>query len=205
MAEGTKIDILKDRSVSPAAPEEAEAEKPAPSRRKRALLIGGIAAMTLLGIGGGAVFAIGPSRLIEMVMGPSETAPAEGADPEDALEAQDPAEGHSEGNGEPKADDVLLLDDMIVNLVRIEGSVNRYARVRIAIVYDREALGIGALEAKRSHLRDSFNDYLSQMTERDLQGTFGLVSLKEELLRRARVVAGQKTITDVLVTDLVFQ
>lgn len=197
MAEGTKIDILKDRDATAPASDEASAKKSRFTGKKRILLVSGVVLLALLGTGGGALVAIGPSNLLEMISGPKEPTA------EEAVAAADEAPPEQEGEG--GADDVLLLDDMIINLVRIEGAVNRYARVRIAVVYDREALGIGALEAKRSHLRDSFNDYLSQMTERDLQGTFGLVSLKEELLRRARVVAGQKAITDVLVTDLVFQ
>lgn len=201
MAEGTKIDILKDRDTTAVATDEASGSKTPLSRKKRILLISGVAALALLGIGGGAVVAVGPSSLLAMVSGPADPAAEQAATDAAADEEVAPEGGEKEGG----ADDVLLLDDMIINLVRIEDAVNRYARVRIAVVYDREALGIGTLEAKRSHLRDSFNDYLSQMTERDLQGTFGLVSLKEELLRRARVVAGQKAITDVLVTDLVFQ
>lgn len=199
MAEGTKIDILKDRDATASAPDEASAKKSRFTGKKRILLVSGAILLALLGTGGGAVVAIGPSNLLAMVSGPKEPTA------EEAVAATDEAPPEPEGEGEGGADDVMLLDDMIINLVRIEGAVNRYARVRIAVVYDRESLGIGTLEAKRSHLRDSFNDYLSQMTERDLQGTFGLVSLKEELLRRARVVAGQKAITDVLVTDLVFQ
>lgn len=201
MAEGTKIDILKDRDASSPAADEAVKAPPATSRKKRLLVVSGVAVLALLGIGGGALVAVGPSRLLDLVAGPQSSAADEPVASDG--EEETPKEGETEGEG--GADDVLLLDDMIINLVRIEGAVNRYARVRIAVVYDRETLGIGALEAKRSHLRDSFNDYLSQMTERDLQGTFGLVSLKQELLRRARVVAGQKAITDVLVTDLVFQ
>ena len=197
MAEGTKIDILKDRDATATAADEVSAKPPRFAGKKRILFIMGAIVLALLGTGGGAVVAIGPANVLGMISGPKE--PTE----EEALASADEAPAEEEGEG--GADDVLLLDDMIINLVRIEGAVNRYARVRIAIVYDRETLGIGTLEAKRAHLRDSFNDYLSQMTERDLQGTFGLVSLKEELLRRARVVAGQKAITDVLVTDLVFQ
>jgi flagellar protein FliL len=126
-------------------------------------------------------------------------------------EAGDGVEGSVSPHGKasieaPVFDDVMIFDDMIVNLVRVEGSTNKYARVRLAVMYNRANLGRENLDAKRQGLRETFNDYLSQLTERDLQGTYGLNVLKRELVRRARIVGGGgDAIGDVLVTDLVFQ
>jgi len=54
-------------------------------------------------------------------------------------------------------------------------------------------------------MRDSFQDYLRQMTERDLQGTIGLVTLKAELLRRARAITESEAPREILISDLIVQ
>jgi flagellar protein FliL len=175
----------------------ADAEAGAGGKRRRLLVASGLVLLLAGGAGGGAVLSLGLDGALALA-GLGAGVSAEGGDAAVADAAKS-----SEAASAP--DDVMIFDDLIVNLVRVEGSSNRYARVRVAVIYDREALGIGALEAKRQGIREGFNDFLSQLTERDLQGTYGLNVLKRELLRRARVLGGGDAVADVLVTDLVFQ
>ena len=64
---------------------------------------------------------------------------------------------------------------------------SRFMKLNIALVYDEAMPGADHVEGRRLYLRDSFQDYLRQLTERDLQGSHGLATMKNELLRRARV------------------
>lgn len=54
-------------------------------------------------------------------------------------------------------------------------------------------------------MRDSFQEYLRQLNESDLQGSIGLVRLKAELLRRARVIAESEAPQQFLIADLIIQ
>lgn len=173
--------------------EDGEAGKRGKTRKVVMASLLGI--LLMAGAGGGVVMSLGMDGALALVgLGADADGGVEdGGAPEDVADANVPS-------------DVMIFDDLIVNLVTIEGSANRYARVRLAVIYDRQAPGMEALDAKRQGLRETFNDYLSQLTERDLQGTYGLNVLKRELVRRARIVGGGgDAVADVLVTDLVFQ
>ena len=54
-------------------------------------------------------------------------------------------------------------------------------------------------------MRDSFQDYLRTLDERDLRGSLGLSELKSELLRRARAVSGGEAPREILVSDMIVQ
>lgn len=179
-------------SATPSEP----APSVAPSRRfslRTLLIVGGL---FLMGLAGGGIAMIGPDRLVAMVSGGSAQSP-------DADTRADPATRNaSESSG---ATSILLMEDHIVNLVSGSGPSTRFARVRVAIVYDPVLVPIGTLQEKRPFLRDAFHGFLSQLTERDLEGSFGLVMIREELLRRAQKVAGATGIREILITDLVIQ
>jgi len=157
------------------------------------LIVGGL---FLLGLAGGGVMMIGPDRLMAMVSGTADAPPAPEGEAAPATRGADDLAGGST---------VFMMDDHIVNLVSGSGPSTRFARVRVAVVYNPTLMPIGTLQEKKPYLRDAFHGFLSQLTERDLEGSFGLVMIKEELLRRARVVAGGSGIREILITDLVIQ
>jgi flagellar FliL protein len=61
------------------------------------------------------------------------------------------------------------------------------------------------VEARKLYLRDSFQDYLRQLGERDVQGSYGIAMLKSELLRRARAISASEAPQDILISDLIVQ
>lgn len=188
---------MTDTTVSPDAPP-GTGEKRGGPRRK--LLIGLLLGVLFLGgLAAGAVAYFGPARLIEAFNG---QAPAAREGEGEAVELSAPGTAETEGSGQSS---VFLMEDHIVNLVSAEGPSTRYVRVRLAIVYDPVLTPIGTLQERKPHLRDAFLGFLSQLTERDLEGSYGLTMLREELLRRARAVTGGRGVREVLITDLVIQ
>ncbi|PYE84509.1 flagellar basal body-associated FliL family protein [Pseudoroseicyclus aestuarii] len=152
-----------------------------------ALLAGTGGLMAALGIGGLTSFAGG---------GGAEAAPA----PHDEA----PAASHG-GEGGTQ---VLAMEEMIVNIAAptLDGqSAYRFLKLDLALVFDGDAPEAGQLPGRQPYLRDSFLDYLRQLTEADLQGSAGLARLRAELLRRARAVVGTETVQEVLIADLVIQ
>jgi flagellar FliL protein len=61
------------------------------------------------------------------------------------------------------------------------------------------------VEERKEFVRDAFQDYLRQLSERDVQGSAGLAILKAELLRRARSIAGTDAPQEILISDLIIQ
>lgn len=56
-----------------------------------------------------------------------------------------------------------------------------------------------------AELRDSFIEYLSQLRDTDIRGSLGLVTLRAELLRRARLVAPDLNASAVLIQEFLIQ
>jgi flagellar basal body-associated protein FliL len=54
-------------------------------------------------------------------------------------------------------------------------------------------------------IRDSYIEYLSQLSSKELEGSAGMAMLRQELLRRARLVVGSDAPQAVLIQDFVLQ
>lgn len=89
----------------------------------------------------------------------------------------------------------------------------RYLVIDTVIEYDEAAVA-GDSEGQspsenpqinNTVLRDSFIEYLSQVTEADIAGTTGLYQLRSELLRRAQAVAGGPKPKAILIQDYIIQ
>lgn len=61
------------------------------------------------------------------------------------------------------------------------------------------------LDRVHTELRDVFIEYMSQLTEDQVKGSFGMMNLKAELLRRARMVSGDDTPKAILIRDFLIQ
>lgn len=166
----------------------------APPRRRIATLLA-LALLPPLALAVGLVVAVGPAGLRAMLSDP----PA----------STDVAAATQEAAAPPGADlAVMPFDEMIVNITATTASgrqTTRFLKLDLALVYDRAQAGAEQVETRHIYLRDAFQDYLRQLTDRDLDGTLGLVTLKGELLRRARAVAGSDAPHELLVSGLVVQ
>jgi flagellar FliL protein len=102
----------------------------------------------------------------------------------------------------------MPFEEIIVNITATTASgrqTSRFLKLDLALIYDASQPGAERLEERRIYLRDSFQDYLRTLDERDLRGSLGLADLKSELLRRARAVAGADIAHEILVSDMIVQ
>lgn len=178
-------------------PDGAEGEAGAGSRRKLFMILG-LVVLSVVAVGGGLVAAIGPSGLRAMLSG--DPAVEDLAAPQQEDMSPPPP---------PGADLVVMaFEEIIVNISATTESgrqTSRFLKLDLALVYDRKQDPDGLVETRHIFLRDAFQDYLRQLADRDLDGTHGLVTVKGELLRRARAIAGSKAPHEVLITGLVIQ
>jgi flagellar FliL protein len=174
----------------------ADAAPKGGSRRKIGMILG-LVLLSVVALVGGLVAAVGPGSLMAMLGGdaPHEEAAAPQAD--------------GENPNPPGADMVVMpFDEMIVNITATAASgrqTSRFLKLDLALVYDKTQDEGGLVEMRHVFLRDAFQDYLRQLAERDLDGTLGLVTVKGELLRRARAIAGNDAPHEVLIMGLVIQ
>ncbi len=194
----------------------------APRSMGRKLAI--VLALLLLSAGataGGLALAMGPSQVLAMLTGGTDEAtdPANPDDPGAPKNAVAGAASAATADGKQAAGtsgmqapasetSVMPFKEIIVNITATTASgrrTSRFLKLNLALVYDTALDGAGQVEARKLYMRDAFQDYLRQLTERDLQGTQGLLTVKEELLRRARAVAGNEAPREMLVADLIVQ
>lgn len=181
-----------------AAPDGAPARK---SLGRRLLVLLLLLLLSIAALAGGLAASMGPRAFIAFLRGEEiveETVPEEKAE-----KAADAGPG---GAGSSLV--VTPFKEIIVNITATTATgrrTSRFLKLNLALVYDDAAQGAERVEARKIYMRDSFQDYLRQLTERDLQGSMGLVTLKAELMRRARAITESDAPQDMLVSDLIVQ
>jgi flagellar FliL protein len=102
---------------------------------------------------------------------------------------------------------ILNMNEMIVNIKgqTLSGrTTSRFLKIQVSIVYEKSD-EFDKITKRKPFLRDSFQDYLRQIDEKELIGTAGLVKLKSELLKRAQLISDNLPVKEVLISDLVIQ
>ena len=151
----------------------------------------------------GVTASLGVSGVKNFIAGPDEEAAMVDQDPDHAEAGDENGEGDAET--EPTYS-ILDFEEMILNVTGITASgrsTTRFMKVKISLVYDGEKAP--DIANRRPFMRDSFGDYMRQLTERDLEGTMGQISLKTELLKRAKAIVGNNAPKEILISDLVIQ
>ena len=118
-------------------------------------------------------------------------------------EGAEGAEGAA--GGEKDAKDVVFYDlpEMLVNL-NTGGKQNNYLKIRVSLELE-DPLAIPVLETVLPRVIDNFQIYLRELRLEDLNGSAGLMRLKEELLIRVNTAAGDIHINDVLFREMLVQ
>lgn len=123
----------------------------------------------------------------------------------------------STGNSATTADVVepvirheLEIGRIIVNVrPGANGSKVSHLVIDPVLEYEAPAAGEGAagdaISSRKSHFRDAFIDYLANVSEAEVSGSAGMSVVRSELLRRARLVAGNDAPSAVLLQEYILQ
>ena len=154
-----------------AAPRSAET----PPKSRKALLIGGIAVLALLGAGG--TYA---TSLLDPLLGRGSTPQAASAGP-----------------------GFVDVADIVANLnagPRRTAFVKLKARLELSSKSDE-----AAVLALQPRVQDLFQTYLRDMRPDELRGSAGTYRLREELIARANIALAPARVTEILFVELLVQ
>jgi flagellar FliL protein len=185
------------------ASEGAPARKPL---RRRILILLVLTLASIAALAGGLAVSMGPKAFTALLRGDTaDEAPAQAEAPAGTAAGHGLPGGHGQAGSSLE---VTPFKEIITNITATTATgrrTSRFLKLNIALVYDSQAEGADRVEPRKLYLRDSFQEYLRQLTERDLQGTIGLVTLKAELLRRARAITESDAPRELLISDLIVQ
>lgn len=117
-----------------------------------------------------------------------------------------PAEEGNEAVAEaapPQPSVFYQLPEMLVNLNSPGRRVN-FLKIKISLELSKQE-DVARLEGVMPRIVDNFQVYLREMRIEDLQGSAGMVRLREELLMRVRAAAEPAVVNDVLFTEMLVQ
>lgn len=194
----------------PAEGEEGEGKKKGRFTPKM-MMIGGGAVVGLLVVLGLVYFLFlsGPSTETAAKEGEHGAASAEHGAAEEGHKAEGKEGGHAEkgeavATGSAEASPIIELDDMVVNLSTLPGKRASYLKLKVAIEIAKPELR-PEMEKQKPRIVDTFQVYLRELRTEDLQGSVGIVRLKEELLARVTAAVAPIEVRDVLFKELLVQ
>lgn len=95
------------------------------------------------------------------------------------------------------------LPEMLVNL-NSAGRKQSFLKIRVSLEL-QNALDVSRVEAVMPRVADSFQVYLRELRVEDLQGSAGMLRLREELLSRVNAVVSPAKVNDVLFKEMLVQ
>lgn len=95
------------------------------------------------------------------------------------------------------------MEEFVVNL-NVGSKTPSFLKMTISLELPSEAQ-IPAIEAKMPRIRDSFQVYLRELRQEDLQGSAGMYRLREELLLRINKVVYPAKVNDILFKEILVQ
>ncbi len=192
---------------------EAEGEEDAQPKGSKKLLIAAVV-LSLISLGGGFFLARMAFQEDAETYAPDyvEEVIEEGVDEELAAKESDEknADGGGEGEEEVKTaeDGIIEFDEILTNITSFNQHgvpINAFLKMNVVMVYRPDPGSKELMESRKPFMRDLFNGYARSLTEADVRGMAGILTVKSELLKRARAAAGNDLPQEILISDLIVQ
>lgn len=155
-----------------------------------------VAGLVLVGGGGAAAWFLG-------LLGGGKSEAATAAHGEAA------GDGHGDGHGAPSAEPLppqvtfVDLPDILVNL-KSTNKRPRFLKLKVALEV-KDAHTAEQVKALTPRIMDGFQLYLRALDADEIQGSSGMLTLKEELLARINQAVAPARIADVLLKEILVQ
>lgn len=186
MADDLEEDYETGGSASPSG-EQAPSGK-GRGTRKKILLFVLLPLFLVVGAGAGAYF----SGVLDLFLKPSAETSAPSAKT---------AENGKPGEVQPAV--FYDLPEMLVNL-NSTGRKQNFLKIRVSLEL-KNALDVSRIEQVIPRIIDNFQVYLRELRIEDLQGSAGMLRLREELLARVNAAVAPATVNDILFKEILVQ
>ena len=192
---------------------EAEGEEDAQPKGSKKLLIAAVV-LSLVSLGGGFFLARMAFQQDAETYAPDyvEEVVEKGVDEELAAKESEEknADGGGEGEEEVKTaeDGIIEFDEILTNITSYNQHgvpINAFLKMNVVMVYRPDPGSRELMERRKPFMRDLFNGYARRLTEADVRGMAGILTVKSELLKRARAAAGNDLPQEILISDLIVQ
>jgi flagellar FliL protein len=116
------------------------------------------------------------------------------------------AGGKAEHHDAPTAKPVIFVDmpDVLVNLASSNGDRPQYLKIKIVLEVPDQSVS-SQIQPLMPRVMDTFQTYLRELRSSDLEGSVGLLRLREELTRRVNAVLAPGRVNAVLFKEIVIQ
>lgn len=196
----------KPKEAEGEAPDGAEgAEGEAPAKKKlplKMLIIGGVAALVVLGGGGTAAFVFLKPK-------PDEAAQAgeKGKDKKKEKKKEEKGKGGKEGEKGaavvregPDGIVFYTMPDVVVNMQTADGRPT-FLKLKLTLELPDEG-AVEELDPNMPRLQDMFQTFLRELRPEDLSGSQGSYQLRMEILRRVNLVIAPSKANAVLIEEM---
>jgi flagellar FliL protein len=165
--------------------EEGAEGEPKTGKKKLLIIVGGVVAVLVIGLGLMFSGVLGGGKEGEHKASPEETAAKAAAD----AEALKPV--------------YYELPEFLVNL---NSTVTRVSFLKMSVTLElRDVATVAIMDANKPRIQDTFNTYLRELRPSDIQGSAGLYRLRTELIARLNATLGEGTVKDILFGEIIVQ
>ncbi|HVI49892.1 MAG TPA: flagellar basal body-associated FliL family protein [Candidatus Sulfotelmatobacter sp.] len=164
--------------------------------KKKLILFIVLPLLLVIGAGAGAYFSGLLDGLLHKSGGETEAA----AEPKSKAEKKEAAPEHPT---EVQASVFYDLPEILVNL-NSPGRKQNFLKIRVSLELE-SALDVGKIEAVMPRIIDNFQVYLRELRVDDLQGSAGMLRLREELMTRVNNAVKPAKVNDVLFKEMLVQ
>lgn len=193
---------------------EAEGEEDAKPKGSKKLLIAAVV-LSLVSLVGGFFLARMAFQQDAETYAPDyvEEVIEEGENPEELAAAEKPSGDDEKKEGEEEEaagveDGIIEFDEILTNITSYNQHgvpYNAFLKMTLVMVYRPDEGAKELMESRKPFMRDLFNGYARSLTEADVRGMAGILTVKAELLKRARAAAGSDLPQEILISDLIVQ
>ena len=110
--------------------------------------------------------------------------------------------------GEMGQEGLIEFEDIMTDITTydVQGPAGKaFLKLSVVLVYRPEPGARELVIERQPFMRDLFTTYVRSLTEPEIRGAAGLLTIKSELLKRARAATGNNLPQDVLIRELIVQ
>lgn len=204
--------MAKKPQKKPTDPQEDASQVAGKVRSARSMLMAALALATA-SLGGGFFLArmayVSDAQEFEPDFVETEVASEESGEYGEDADAKSEGDKGEKGEGEETAlEGFLEFEDIVTDITSYDqegASARSFLKLSLILVYRPDPGARELVEERQPFMHDLFTTFARSLTEPEVRGAAGILTVKSELLKRARAATGNNIPQDVLIRDIIVQ